>query len=865
MARDARELIRTYRESEWRTTRLEVIRQLGEFQDARSFHFLSNIIQKEEDLAEQQRAIFALAQRKSFSSKLFFRHFYRIAPDTLKPSLAHALGSVQDLASISLLLSDWDLAVSKKDWAWVRNILLSLGELKAFDGLPKIISFFQDQRIHPSAEILFAGLFSLGRLSRHPHELQEAIRHHQVRIDEDALLFQVYQSALSQVQVRSQFKLEDYLNKIFTLPDPHPILPMELLSFDPDEVDLGLSLFSVEKDWKRLLFALKGVQPSRRKPHLLAIARSLQAVGNFENYFHWFDSLRELGEESSTLVEISKIVQPERLTQEMRLKWLEIDGSFEKEAESFLKSSSDELAIRWINGWNEYWNGRILATDRPELEKKIKSWIQSGLNPLVYARLIRACAELELEIDLIHLNFETDFDNEGIRSSLLLYLEKNPLKVQPVVLARSISALKDEELEKLGLRLLSTLEIYALSKRWIQEFDEYLRVFENHFNVDFRVGVIRIRGITKHDEPYLLKQLEQEQEVLVLNAIIALKSFSDSSVAAEALSPFLNSNSEVIRGRALDALCENISLKAKQFVMKHLEEFLNTEEVVDKIYRCFDPQKKGGEAFVKQLELLLTKNPEHEQWEKLVQLRDRLRGSVPVRLESTALKELDLKLAEVIPLFSKLDPAIQSALRAAEQPFHQSLDLQNLPVDKAPTVLEYCKALDLIFERHLGQKYLFPKLDQKLHDFQKLWHQLGFSEDYPSPEQVLNALGLKGKIASEHFPLHKSKLMCATFFNGKILQDRFKIFDGLRSWAVILLFFTRKIPTIPGTPVLVIPSKMDANTWNEKCISIAKRLMTLQDLRNPAAHRQTYTELQYVTTVRNEAIELVNTVLALVL
>jgi hypothetical protein len=65
MARDPRELIRTYRESEWRTTRLEMIRQLGEFQDARSFHFLTRIVQNPDDLAEQQLAIFALAHRKA--------------------------------------------------------------------------------------------------------------------------------------------------------------------------------------------------------------------------------------------------------------------------------------------------------------------------------------------------------------------------------------------------------------------------------------------------------------------------------------------------------------------------------------------------------------------------------------------------------------------------------------------------------------------------------------------------------------------------------------------------------------------------------------------------------------------------------
>ena len=51
MTRDPRELIRQYRDSEWRTTRLEVLRRLGDFQDARSFHFLTQIVQNPDDLA----------------------------------------------------------------------------------------------------------------------------------------------------------------------------------------------------------------------------------------------------------------------------------------------------------------------------------------------------------------------------------------------------------------------------------------------------------------------------------------------------------------------------------------------------------------------------------------------------------------------------------------------------------------------------------------------------------------------------------------------------------------------------------------------------------------------------------------------
>ena len=875
LPRDPRELIRIYRESEWRTTRLGVLRSLGDFKDARSFHFLTQIVQNPDDLAEQQLAISALGRRKTISSRTFLRNFYPQAPDTLKSSIAHALGVVQDLASTDRLLRDWDEAYSKQDWAWLRNILLSLGELKAFAALPKMIELLQQPKIQLSNEMLFASLFTLGKLSRYPHEFQKVVHHYEPVILEDALLSQVYQSALTTVQIRSQFKLEDYLSKIFSLSDPHPVLPLELLSFDPADVDLGLSLFSPEKEWKRFLFALRGVTADRRTEYLVQITQAIKNTGIAENYFVLIEALSELGVSPALKAKLEQIMDPQSLTLEVRLKWLEVDGSFESEALIFLKNPSDEIAIRWINGWNDDLNGKLLNSARGTVSKKIETWIQAGLTAPVYARLIRACAELGVEVPLILKSFEADFKKNALRSSLLLYLEKYPAAVPPAMLARALASLTPSELETLGLRVLAALEIYASSAHWVKDFDAVLKQFYDHFNVEFRVGVIRILKFAKVNENYLVKQLSHEHEPIVLNAIIALKEFDSSVETSESLIPFLKSKSEIIRGRALDALCAHQSLKAKQAVIEHLKNNLLNEEVVDKIYRCFDSQNKGGEGFVKSIEEILDQNPDHPQWEKLVSLRDRLilntktlaNAEVANTIGQDALKELDLKLTEVIPHFSKLDPAVKSALRAAEQPFHQSQDLQNLPVDKAPTVLEYCKALDLILERHLGQKYLFPKLDHKLHEFQTLWHHVGFSEDYPSADKVLNILGLKGKITPEGFPLHKAKLMCATFFNGKITQDRFKVFDGLRAWAVIFLIFTRKIPLVPGggVPLLQLSTTLDGNAMNEQCIAIAKRLMTLQDLRNPAAHRQTYTELHLVKHVRNEAILLVNTVLELVL
>ncbi len=72
----ARTLIREYFDSEWRTTRLEVLKALGQFQDSRSFQFLVQVIQRNEDLAEQQFALLSLSRRKNSQSARFLKHYY---------------------------------------------------------------------------------------------------------------------------------------------------------------------------------------------------------------------------------------------------------------------------------------------------------------------------------------------------------------------------------------------------------------------------------------------------------------------------------------------------------------------------------------------------------------------------------------------------------------------------------------------------------------------------------------------------------------------------------------------------------------------------------------------------------------------
>jgi hypothetical protein len=872
----ARLLVRTYRESEWRSTRLEVLRHFGHFQDSRSLQFLIEIATKNEDLAEQQLAILALSQRRNRTAQVFLRRFYLKAPDTLKPHLAYALGQSQDFSAIPVLLKDWDIAYARQDWLWLRNMILALGELKAFEVLPRLRKLLERAAVGES-ELTFATLFAMARLERDAESLQQF----ESRYVEDSLLYQIFQSTLSQVQIRSQFKLEDYLDKVFTSPDPHPILPLELQAFDLNEVEEGLSVFSIETDWPRFMIALKGVPSKKRVSYL---QRILAVLTTEEEQLEFLTKLTGLIDDENQDA-VSKLLEPFSKSNvgELRLKWLEalahlVDVS--KDAVFFLEQQKDSgLAIRYLNLWSEW---TLVKDVAPATTSKIVTeWIQKYKLPVsVYARLIRACAELKVESKAMIDRFGSDFKDPNLRGSVLILLESFPKAVAFKSLLQEVSSLSAAEQESIGQRLLAVFEAYAeagvkLDSAMSSQIDAILKLFSNHFNIDLRVGVLRYLraarevAVKPEWQKYVIEQSKSQNAMVELNAVVALKNDCDSRPASEALIEKLESPSTIIQGRALDGLCAHLSLISKRAVIEYLRANLLKEEVVDKIYRSFDPANKGGEEFVKAIDQMLNANPDHPLWEKLVALRDRLSlaqvtqadGSAESAEVTEALREVDAQLSQMIPLFSKLDPTTQSALRAAEQPFMQAMNFKNLPIDKAPTVLEYCKALDLLLDRHLGQKHLFPKLDGQLHDFQTLWQRIGFGEDYPSADKVMNALGLKGKITPENFPLHKAKMMCGTFFNGKIVQDRFKVFDGLRAWAVIFLVFARKIPHASGP---IGPLVKLQNATDEKCISVARRLMMLQDLRNPAAHRQTYTDLATVTHVRNEAIELLNTVLDLI-
>lgn len=890
-----RDLIRVYEESEWRTIRLDAVRALGRFSDSRSLLFLIDLIRKNEDLAEQELAIHSLARHQSRGAKLFLKSFYPTAPATLRPALAHALGMAHVFEASSFLLSDFD-AAQETDPLLLKNIILALGELKEYRAVDRIHGLLHEGALD-SQELMLACLFSLGRLERDACRMEAF----EARFSEDSLLWQVYQSVLSQVQIRSQFKLEDYLGKIFESPNPHPVLPFELRAFPLKDLEAGLELFPLDQYWNRHLLCLRALPPELRA----SMIRGIAGFSGEELSRELFAELSKLGDAGFTPAEASLFrSQIDHSPMgagsadglELHLAWIEAflpSVDFAAESELFLKGAGEGYAIRFLNLWSERSVGESVAT----IEKQLRVFLSFPLSDAVFSRLLRAVAELGVRNSALELeaqrrfqsssqsSSQSDSQSAGCRSSILFFVERMPSPwAVPLLLGVPAS---DGPLSLRALPALGALAragaLAGKEKACIQWIQAHLK-HPAQSTPELLLALYRLIPCFPDPafEDFVLHGIGSQDAQLRLQAVIAAKAYPASRALSEALGEALgepsgeqsSEASAILQGRALDSILAHTTLVAKRAALAFLRAHIGDEFVVDKVFRDFDPEKKGGPEFHEALELLLKGYPEHPQWEKLVALRDRLRpkageaaGAVATAQASNPeVLKIDERLRASIARFDSLPLAAKLALRAAEQPFLQTEGSGNLPIDKAPIVLEFCKALDLLLEKELGQKHLFPRIDRDLHGFQTLWQRVGFGEDYPSLDRVLGALGLRGRIAPELFPLHKAKLMSTTFFNGKILQDRFKIFDGLRAWAVIFLVFSRNLPrssTGPGTssglpdapPLLKLKGLND-----EQCVHLAKRLMQLQDLRNPAAHRQTYSELASLENFREDAIQLIHTV-----
>lgn len=847
-----RELIHIFNECGWRETKFQILKAIVVHPDLRCLEFLCAQAKQREDTPLAEAALGALGETKSIWAARFLSEFYKFAPENLKPACVSALGKLSDRRLLSEFIRDLDKAFKSQQTLLVKNLVLALGELKAQAAIPHLIKIAKNKNFR---DVALSAVVSLGKIAKDTAIFQELESY----FKNDSFEYQIFNAAKSQCQFRSEWKLEDYLNKIITQGAFHPGLLLEFNAFSAEDVKAALDLLAEDKLSPILFKILAKIE----FPEVVSWYSEYSHLVNDKNQEEFLQSLS-----AHSKIELLQVLEK---FSDVKNKYfikahLLNSANPEPELKKFIlsdefKNVSENEQIQILNDFYYYLlaykpNEKLYTQCLKTLEAfTVES---KNLKPQTLGRMIRLFGQLNYSsLRLNQFVFSKHIDH---RKSCLVYFE---FQAQSYFWSQAGNTptltknpnLKEDDINGILKILINGKENPFTENKWSDFLNLAVQEKAESTQILFLKLIARFKPVAFKE--HLLKLAKSSNYILQFHVIIALKSFNDETLADQ-LSVFLSSKSKSISGRALDAILSLPGNRAKRLVFDYFIENYQLSGVTEKIVRSFTPPENDTDYFsaeVSKLVMNLEKNePDFQALPLLRDFLDQLnlhRKSfsktklVPTDADILA---IDDELEKVIASYKNFDETSKSALRSAEVVFRHP-ELFDAFVDKSSVVLGYAKAIDIVLEKQLGRKILFPKLESRLNEFQNVVHSLTLNEDYPQGEKVLKHLQLEKHFSAQSLPIHKMSLVAKGIMNSKIINEHFKILDGLRAWSVMLLVFARKSTALTKPLITVVDDE-------QSCILLAQKLMWLQDVRNPIAHRQTVVELKDLEQVRNEVFQI---------
>ena len=847
-----RELIHIFNECGWRETKFQILKSIVANPDLRCLEFLCAQAQQTEDIPLAEAALQALGETKSIWAARFLSEFYKFAPETLKPACVLALGKLSDRRLLPEFLQDLDRAFKLQQTLLVKNLVLALGELKAQAAIPMLVTIAKNKNFR---DVALSAVVSLGKIAKNTKVFNELESY----FKNDSFEYQIFNAAKSQCQFRSDWKLEDYLNKIITQGTFHPALLLEFNSFPVADVKAALDMLA-EDELSPMLF------------QILAKIEFPEVVAWYKEYSHLVNEKNQ----EEFLLSVSAHAKTDLL--QVLEKYADIKNKYfikahllnssnpEPELKKFIlsddfKNVSEAEQIQILNDFYYY-----LLAYKPNEKlfnqclKTLEAFTVEGKNlkPKALGRMIRLFGQLGYSSP--KLNQFVFSKHTDQRKSCLVYFESQAQSYFWSEATQAPVFTKNPDFEEDDINAVLKILINGKENPFTEgKWADFLKTAAADKSESTQIWFLKLIAQFKPVayKEYLLKLAKSPNYIVQFHVIVALKNFGDETLSDQ-IAVFLNSKSKSISGRALDAMLSLPGNRAKRLVFEYFADNYNTPGVAEKIVRSFKPPENDTDYFAIQsakiVEQLEQREPDFHALPLLREFKDQLAlhqksfskaKTVPTDADILA---IDHEIEKLVPSYKHFDEASKAALRSAEVTFKHP-ELFDAFVDKSSVVLGYSKAIDIVLEKQLGRKILFPKLEAKLNEFQNVVHSLTLNEDYPQGEKVLKLLQLEKHFSVQSLPVHKMGLVAQGIMNSKIINEHFKILDGLRAWSVMLLVFARKSSALTKPLLSVIDDEPSV-------VLLAKKLMWLQDVRNPIAHRQTVVEHKDVEQIREEVFQI---------
>lgn len=844
----ARELVQIFNTSQWRETKLFIIKNITKCNNQRTLEFLIEQTSNGKDIPLAEQAIKSLGALENELARKFLVQLYKNGPDYLKPAVVLALTEARDRNLVKQFVTDLGEAFTHQRQYLTKNLIYAVGELKCKEARPVLLDIIGKTEFK---DLSLSALIALGKITRDLNDITQFEK----KFSTDTFEFQIYQNVKNQVMLRANWKAEDYLQKIFTEKSYHAAMPLELNTFSEADVRAGLDLFVTPDKQKALFDILSKVSFGnmaewyRDFQSIFAnlnadLYRSSLSYQHSDSYFEVINAQKDLKSESWYHLLISTLPSADKIFSDI----------FKSEEYKNLEISDKVLVINQYLNW-----AFIYKFDTKKLshfEKNMEHLLSSEQDLSIQTRIVRAFAQLSIDNAKVNAFIKSNPYKKELVDSCLFYFERSPSIFAVDMLENYVNhELVSSHFSMQLLRALSAQNSQILKSKKIENYLASLAKGHRSSELQTQLLVLLSRHPFASLKSFTVDSLKSADIEVQLNAVIALKSYADEK-SADDVAQLLKSAVDTVRGRTLDTLLTLPGLRAKRLAFDYFIENCNQSDIVEQICRRFELPQNASDYFYNKMTELINQNPEHKQLSSLEELKEKLFVAYQTetllhnnKIDAETMN-LDSELSKKISDYNEYDQVVKSALRSAELPFVHP-EMYTSFVDKSTCVLGYSKAIDIILEKQLGRKLLFPRLETKLHEFQNLVHLFELNDSNPSFDRVLKNLALEKHFNQQTLPLHKMSLVGHGVLNSKIINEHFKILDGLRAWAVVLLLFARKTHLVQKP--LISVSEDDS-----LIIGLAKKLMWLQDLRNPVAHRQTLNDFKAVEQARTEVIDMLN-------
>ena len=866
----ARILIETFERSMWRSTKFAIIQALGNIRHERTTEFLCQMAMGIDDFAMAAEAVLALGQTDDPVAGEFLANITR-SPD--HPLLREALSA---LGSMNFFPCQKEVGefLTKKSAIVPTSVFQNAVLAAGLRGYRKFLNAVKSIALNqPSGPMFNTAVMALGRIG-----------------DADALKFlegidtrhrvfahQLKLSAIEHIRLRLGFTIEDAVSAALSATTSSAARQAwQILAAFPDESrseaiqllasDAPLSFRAIERlvffNSEALSDDLKFINDhagTLSNELFAAIAREHVLVHPRESF------LKEVSVHGSgLLIRLLNYVRIEKgedllfdiLTNHQTPKDLRFSAVNALVAQSLMQGVSF-IAIQ------------PLAVDvRTACGKRLVRLIESEQDDALKARMIRALGQIHyLGPDAVNLLRETlkvpGPLTDAAYAALALCNSDEATKIISKRLRQIIGSAEHRHEVASAVRGLARCDSVADASCLVQLSEETRR--------DLKPALLKILSGTSVPEltDFVAQSIAEQDFQNRILAIVAAKKHHSSAIW-DHLFELLDHPNACVAGRALDTITTSGGQAAHVRLFEKLSERIADENFCRKVFRSLTPRPGDSyEGVLAIIDRLITERPgslsDQEMLQAALNLRDNLAVidiTNPITADNHTRKNLSHKEKHVIDEvltrdirgYSRYSEVVKSVLRSGEVTW-QHPELFDARVDKSTVLVQYVKSIDLLLQEKIGSQMFLGQGADFLQKMQSRVVRLELDDDSGYGPDLVTDLDCSLYFSRDSFPAHKLALLCRSVMTGLIMKEQYKVVDGLRAWALLLLIFGR---SFKFRGKLIDPLFPLAKSHSDGIARIARAMNDLQDERNRAAHRGTILEMRNMQEMRSLCAALLN-------